>query len=161
MTNDVDSQDELQPVEQPPPRSEPAPGMAGLPNGERGFSPTQPRTPEAALVDLISPLVPVANRYVDNQRKEIALRESELQRRSEFDHKVLEAEESRSKRGMLFLGGVVLGIFAVSAGLIFGKDDTQSGLLLLTHVVAIGAGVLGGMGYQAAKGSRQRDDWDE
>ncbi len=68
--------------------------------------------------------------------------------RLKLEEKKLDADQSAFKYKFAAIFAVILGIFCISFGLIFIKGDTNSGILVLSHVVSLLAGAFAGWGWK-------------
>jgi len=66
----------------------------------------------------------------------------------QFAEKRLEVEKTAFKFKFTAVIIFIIGLFAIIMGLIFAKDDVNSGLLILSHVVALLSGAFAGWGWQ-------------
>jgi len=68
-----------------------------------------------------------------------------------FEEKKLEVDKSafhlKFGAGLVF----IIALFGIIAGLIFVKDDVSSGLLVLSHIVALISGAFAGWGWQKGR----------
>ena len=103
------------------------------------------------LVDILKPLVPLAVTALENTNKELELKSKQIEKQSEYASKALEFKIHRFNRSFLLLLAITIGILSISSGIIFGLNDVNSGLLVLSHVGAIIAGALGGAGWEKSK----------
>ena len=103
------------------------------------------------LADILKPLVPLAATALENTNKELELKNKQIEKQSEYAAKALEFKRYRFNRSFILLLAVTLGILSISAGIIFGLGDTNSGLSVLSHVGAIVAGALGGAGWEKSR----------
>jgi len=92
----------------------------------------------------IASLIPTFNELVEAWKTN-----NEYNYRLQKSHmKVSSKRYSREFGLTIFIIGSFL---LISAGLIFLKDDSQSGFLLLSHLGAALAGLIGGMGWEKAR----------
>lgn len=101
---------------------------------------------ENPTIDLSS-LVPLGNKWLESMERQT---ESQLK----MAETRIEAEKWAFKHRFWLLTGIVLGVFLISFGLIFVKNDANSGLLVLSHVGAVVAGLIAGSGWEKIKSSR-------
>ncbi len=121
-------------------------------------------SPASDDLDKLEPLIPLAKQFLINQSRELESREklqekemeiSEMQakRNFEYDNKSLEFERHKYDRQfwlLLFITAIVLG---TAVGLIFLQRNVEAGILLLTHVVTLIIGLIGGAGWHKANES--------
>jgi hypothetical protein len=110
----------------------------------------------------LEPLVPLAKDLITNQQKELALRETQIQKQAEYDIKALDFDthnldfdRHKFDRQFLLLMVIVLFICGLSAGIIFYIKDIHAGLLVLSHLGAIIAGLIAGIGYEKSKREKE------
>lgn len=119
-------------------------------NNER----TKP-TPESVLNDLI----PVAKTLIENQVHQMEIQERVQLRQLELQHfrddqqarifqESIRLERHKFDRGFALLAFAVLVVVVFSGGLMFISHDVKSGLSILSHVGAVIAGLMTGLGWQ-------------
>jgi hypothetical protein len=64
------------------------------------------------------------------------------------DSAKLEQSYARFTKGYWLLVGVIIFLVSLVIGLIFVKDDTDTAIKILTHVLAVGMGVITGVGWK-------------
>lgn len=101
---------------------------------------------ENPTIDLSS-LVPLGHKWIESMEKQT---EAQIK----ITEKRIEAEKWAYKHRFWLLFGVVLGVFSISWGLIFFKNDASAGLMVLSHVGAVVAGLLAGFGLEKMKSQK-------
>jgi len=92
----------------------------------------------------LSPFVPLVEKWLDGQREDAKIR-------SEIEKEELSVVRQSNRYSFWLLVGILIFVFVVSGGLIFIKNNLEDGLLVLSHVGAIVAGLLAGMGFERAR----------
>lgn len=92
----------------------------------------------------LSLFVPALNQWVENQSDSAKLNH-------EIEKEELSVIRESNKYSFWLLLVVVLGVFAIASGLMFGLNQLDAGLLVLSHVGAVIAGLLAGMGLERHK----------
>lgn len=93
-----------------------------------------------------TPLIPLADKWLDGTREDARLKH-------EIQQQELSAIREANKRTFSLLLIIIGIISAIAASLIFLKDEVGSGLLVLSHVGAVVAGLLAGMGFERTRPS--------
>jgi hypothetical protein len=122
-------------------------------------------TPEQVLADLI----PVAKAALENQarqvesQQQVQMRQLDLQQSRDQQQAKLYAESIQFQRhqfdlgfGLLTFG--VLVVVAFSGGLMFLSGDVKSGMSILSHVGAVIAGLMTGLGWGKYRTKKAADD---
>ncbi len=129
-------------------------GGGTLPVGPQ--PPQGPQQPER-LSDILPSLVPLAQKFLANQEHEIALKARADERDATLDEKQMGIDAAQWRWQVFLLAGVLGAFFAIAAGLIFYQHDRDAGLLVLTHLAALAAGALGGLGWARRKTTEDAD----
>lgn len=92
----------------------------------------------------VEALVEVGMQYLGNQHK------------LQMEQVALERERMANgkwafKLRFWLIAGITVTVFAMSAGLIFTKDKVDAGMTMLSHVAALFAGLVGGIGLEKSK----------
>lgn len=94
----------------------------------------------------LAPFVPLVEKWLDGQREDARL-----------GHEVAKEElnviRQSNHYSFWLLVVIIAAVFTMSAALIFIKGNLEAGLLVLSHVGAIVAGLLAGMGFERARRS--------
>jgi hypothetical protein len=96
-------------------------------------------TPTISLPDLIQSLTPLAQMHYETLKLG-------QDRNADVQTLALNNEEKGNKRNFIILLCVLGIITFFSSGLMFYMKETQTGVLLLSHAAALGAGIVGGRG---------------
>ena len=96
-----------------------------------------------SISEIMSSAEPFVKSFTEDKEKD---RELERDR--------IASEERKDVRRLWLLGAVTLALFVIVCGLIFFKDDTEAGLSVVTHVGAVAAGLLAGLGWNRAQQNR-------
>lgn len=92
----------------------------------------------------LSAFLPLAEKWIEGQTKQAQLNH-------EIDKEELAVISKSNKQNYILLVIIVLGIFAIASGIIFYLGNLDAGLLVLSHVGAVVAGLLAGMGIQKSR----------
>ncbi len=121
---------------------------------------------QESFAEVIKPLVPVMTSYLDHQaeaseqqtqlqKQQLELARTQAEGNLEFAKERLKFEDKKLGRQFWLIVTLLLPIVIVAlgaaVGLIFLKDNVQTGVFLLTHLVAFAIGVVGGAGWQKAR----------
>lgn len=131
-------------------------GLPVVPQSDQGPSPER-------LSDILPSILPLAQQYLENQRHELALKERALERDAELQEKAVERDAAVEEKEIafehqqwrwqvIFLAGMSLAFLGIASGLIFYLRELNAGLLVLSHLAALAAGVVGGLGWARRKG---------
>lgn len=101
---------------------------------------------ENPTIDLTS-LIPLGHKWIDSMG-------IQTEAQIKITEQRIEAEKWAFNRRFWLLSGVVLGVFAISWGLIFIKNNEGAGLMVLSHVGAVVAGLLAGTGLERIKSQK-------
>lgn len=116
----------------------------------------QPRGEEESLMELAKPIIPLAAEYFTERieliKQQTQMAQTQAGNMLELQKDALRIEDGKDKRrfvlALVLLVPIVLVVLGTAVGLIFYKGNDQAGVLLLTHVIALVVGVIGGAGYQ-------------
>lgn len=89
-------------------------------------------------------LVGVATQFLGNQHK-VQMEQAALERER------MAAGKWAFKLRFWLIVGITFTVFAMAAGLIFAKDKVDAGMTMLSHVAALFAGLVGGIGLEKSK----------
>lgn len=98
---------------------------------------------ENPTVDLTS-FIPLGHKWLESMEKQAEVQMKVSEQR-------IEAEKWAYKHRFWLLSGIILGVFALSGGLIFIKNNESAGLMVISHVGAVVAGLLAGTGLERIK----------
>ena len=96
----------------------------------------------------LSAFIPIAEKWIDGNNKSIELNH-------EIDKEELKLAKESNKRSYNLLIIIILGVFSISSGIIFFLKNLEAGLLVLSHVGAVVAGLLAGMGIQKTRSKEE------
>ncbi|MFB4203663.1 hypothetical protein KBTX_02673 [wastewater metagenome] len=96
----------------------------------------------------LTPLLPLAEQFLENQRRSIEENSRLSEKRIEADERHAERSWVLRKRRFWLLSACTAGLFAIVAGLIFIQKNVPAGLTILSHVGAVVAGLLAGIGWE-------------
>jgi hypothetical protein len=110
----------------------------------------------------ISDLIPLAESFLENQKQatanQLKLAQMQLEAQKELNTKNFQFGQELHKFERLrfihyywLIVGLTIIVLTFAAGLIFLVGDTKTGLLVLTHAVAIGTSFAAGMGIEAKR----------
>lgn len=102
-----------------------------------------PSVPQAGAD--FSVFVPALNKWIENQSEAARLNH-------EIEKEELSVVRESNKFSYRLLTLIVIGVFFLSAGLIFWMNQLDAGLLILSHVGAVIAGLLAGTGLERRRG---------
>jgi len=88
--------------------------------------------------------MPIAEKWVENQSEQAQLNH-------EINKEQLSVISNSNKRNYNLLVIIVIGIFLMASGIIFYLKNLEAGLLVLSHVGAVVAGLLAGLGIQKSR----------
>lgn len=97
-------------------------------------------------IDLGS-LIPLGHKWIESIEKQT---ESQIK----LTEKRIDAEKWAYRHRFWLLSAIVLGVFSISWGLIFVKNNASAGLMILSHVGAVVAGLLAGSGLEKMKSNK-------
>ena len=115
------------------------------------MSPDPPKPPAASLQPReaagdLSQLLPAVNDYIAAWDRNNDRQHQERLRELDNEGKELHFDHQKFTSFLRVLATIVFVIMVIAAGLLFYKDDTQTGVLLISHTVAVMAGLLAGLG---------------
>jgi len=103
-------------------------------------------TDDDTSIDL-SALVPLGMQLIENSNKQ-AEAQLQVQKESlEFNKEKLKVHKSAFTHKYWLVAFITVAIVSISVGLIFIKEDTASGMAILTHVGAVVVGIIAGSGW--------------
>jgi len=94
----------------------------------------------------LAPFVPLLEKWLDGQRQDALFGH-------EIEKEKLSVLRQANHYSFWLLLVIIIAVFSLAVGLIFLKDNLDAGLLVLSHVGAIVAGLLAGMGFERARRS--------
>lgn len=113
-------------------------------------------------------LMSLGKAFLDHQKAQLKLQENvesqKLKLQAKFDERNFEISKNiitnefkkfKAYAGLLAI--VIVSLLGISTSLIFLKDDTKTALLILTHMGAVIAGLLAGLGIKSQKKNQQID----
>lgn len=89
----------------------------------------------------LSVFIPTVERWIASQENAATLQH-------DIEKEEIHLRRELNKKSFRLLWLVVLGVFLISGGIIFYIKNLEAGLLVLSHVGAIVAGLLAGMGFE-------------
>lgn len=96
----------------------------------------------------INALIPIGLEFLKNNQKQhedkVSLKKAEIQSNSER----LQVEKSAFTHKYWLLVFIAISVIAIASALIFYKNDTTSGLSMLSHVGAVVVGIIAGSGWE-------------
>ncbi|NOY48410.1 MAG: hypothetical protein GXO84_09515 [Chlorobi bacterium] len=104
-------------------------------------------TDDDASIDL-NALIPLGVQLIENSNKQSHAQLKHQQDVLDFNKEKLKVHKSAFKHKYWLIAFITAAIIGISVGLIFGKDDTVSGMAILTHVGAVIVGIIAGSGWQ-------------
>ena len=99
----------------------------------------------------LAPLIPSAERFLENQSRSIEENARLNEKRIEVSERNSERAWHLQKRRFLLLAACTAAVFAIASGLIFWKNNVSGGLTILSHVGAVVAGLLAGIGWEKSR----------
>lgn len=119
-------------------------------NQEHSPVPIERTGPDDRLVDL-SIFAPILERFISVQGEKVHAEAQIQEKRLEFNKVQLSAMTSAAKH-YFWLGFVVtILLFALAGGLAFALKEVTAGLMVISHVGAVAAGLLAGMGLSKSR----------
>jgi len=116
--------------------------------------PTVQESQQDSLAEVISPLIPLAQDYIETQKLDSESRHRLQERQLDFAEKRLVTGSRFINKALNILALAVFGLFALSAGITFVLDDPSLGIQVLSHVGAAIAGILSGVGFTRSRQGR-------
>ena len=99
----------------------------------------------------VNAFIPLGAQLIDNSRKQ-AEAQVGLQKESlRLKEKELVQSKLLFKHKFWLLVLIVVIVFSISIGLIFSKNDTASGMSLLSHIGAVVVGIIAGSGWERSQ----------
>jgi 2-polyprenyl-3-methyl-5-hydroxy-6-metoxy-1,4-benzoquinol methylase len=92
----------------------------------------------------LSAFIPLAEKWIDGQSKQAQLSH-------EIDKEELAVISKSNRQNYHLLVIIIIGIFTIASGIIFYIGNLDAGLLVLSHVGAVVAGLMAGMGIQKTR----------
>ncbi|MCW7471726.1 hypothetical protein [Leptospira kanakyensis] len=92
----------------------------------------------------LSIFLPIAEKWLETQTRESQIHHDYLKEE-------LKERSNITKQTLRIITFILLGIFLISAGIIFYLGNLESGLLVLSHVGAVIAGLIAGMGIEKSR----------
>lgn len=106
-----------------------------------------PPKEEEAKLDL-NAFIPLGFQFLENTQKQqednVSLKKAEI----DYNNERLKVEKSAFTHKYWLLVFIAISIIAIAAALIFYKNDTTSGLSMLSHVGAVVVGIIAGSGWE-------------
>ncbi len=113
-------------------------------------------------LDRLEPLIPLAEQLLNNYNRELEgrvklhekqMEANEMQAKRDFhyDKDALKFEQHKFDRQYVLVVIITVFVLATAGGLIFFRQNTEAGILLLSHVAALAIGLVGGAGWQKAR----------
>lgn len=112
-----------------------------------------------SIVDVLTPLVPLAKTYLENKNREVEaqvqlqsqqLEVTKMQGQQEFSLKsrAMDMERFKFSRFYWLVFFIIVALLGIAAGMIFYLRDVDKGLLVISHLMTLALGVLGGLGIK-------------
>ena len=125
-------------------------------------APAKPELQKMTISDLtIRDLLDIANAFFSGQNEvtkgDIEVDKLQIEKSYEAKQINMRLEHQKYVLVTLVLSAFGLFVLCISAALIFYKDNTQAGVLLLTHLIAFAAGVFA---RRQASAKKERDNED-
>lgn len=96
-------------------------------------------------------LIPLGVQFLENNLKQ-SQAENEIQRAQlQLGEERQKIQKSAFSHKFWLLVVVTLSILGISVGLIFIKDDTVTGMSMLSHIGAVIVGIIGGNGWERSR----------
>lgn len=108
----------------------------------------------SSLRDIFEPFVPLFQKFIDNKKDELKVKEQQIKSHSDYTNRLLDYNKHKFNRLFYLLVFIVVFICALEAGLIFVLKDTKTGILVLSHIGAIIAGLLTGLGIRHSQSGK-------
>ncbi len=99
----------------------------------------------------LSVFAPALNKWIENQSEAARLGH-------EIEKEELSVLRESNRYSYRLLTLIIVGVFLLAAGLIFWMKELDAGLLVLSHVGAVIAGLLAGTGLERRKGRAGEDN---
>jgi NADH:ubiquinone oxidoreductase subunit 3 (subunit A) len=115
----------------------------------------------------LSDLLPLAKTFLENQNREILLREKSNQNELQLETINIERDHDFKLKSMEYDYKVfkhyywlIMLIFIVFVSLVFFmiflKNDIKTGILIISHMVALVSGLIAGIGYKSKQNNNER-----
>lgn len=106
---------------------------------------------DEAQIDL-NALIPLGVQLIENSHKQ-AQAQIEVQKENlRLGEEKLKIEKSTFTHKYWLLVLIVISVLGIASGLIFLKDDTVSGMAMLSHIGAVIVGIIAGSGWERMRG---------
>ncbi len=106
---------------------------------------------EEGQIDL-NALIPLGVQFIENSHQQ-AKAQIEIQKENlRLGEERLKIHKSTFSHKFWLLAFIIASIFAIASGLIFVKNDTVSGIAMLSHVGAVIVGIIAGSGWERMRG---------
>ena len=96
----------------------------------------------------LAELIPLAASFFESTQAQTQAQAELAKEQLKLDDKRIDAEKSAFGHKFWLLVFISVSIVAIASGLIFGKNDTVSGLAILSHVGAVVFGIIAGSGWE-------------
>ncbi len=117
----------------------------------------QPET----LAEVIAPLIPLAESYFrqGNETLKAQLEVTKMQSEHDFSLKEKQLQFDLFKFKWLYVlaGLLMAALIAIASGIIFVLRDVERGVLIISHLVTLAVGLLGGIGLKKAFEKDKKD----
>ncbi|MEW8521638.1 MAG: hypothetical protein AB2552_01155 [Candidatus Thiodiazotropha endolucinida] len=106
---------------------------------------------EKGQIDL-NALIPLGVQLIENNQKQ-AEAQIEIQKENlRLGEERLKIHKSSFTHKFWLLTFIVVSVLGIASGLIFLKDDTVSGMAMLSHIGAVIVGIIAGSGWERMRG---------
>ncbi len=106
---------------------------------------------EEGQIDL-NALIPLGVQLIENSHKQVEA-QIEIQKENlRLGEERLKIHKSTFSHKFWLLSFIVASILGIASGLIFLKNDTVSGMAMLSHVGAVIVGIIAGSGWERMRG---------
>ena len=96
----------------------------------------------------LNALIPLGMKFIESNLEQTSTQHQIERENIQLRKDYLEAEKTAYKHRYWLLVFITISIVGISAGLIFLKNDTISGMSILSHVGAVVVGIIAGSGWE-------------
>lgn len=110
---------------------------------------------EQSLAEVMEPFMPLAKQYVENQSRQVELNHKIEEKRVDLEREEQRFRYEQFSKSYWLVVFISVSIVVISAGITFYLEQIDKGLLILSHVGSIVAGILAGTGWKRSQQSNK------
>lgn len=114
-----------------------------------------------SLAEVIATLTPTIKDYVktsaENAKAQLEVSKMVSQQDFSLKSKQIDVELSKFKWVYVLVTLLMVALIGIAAGIIFVLRDVEKGVLIISHLVSLAVGVLGGFGLKKALEKEKKD----